>query len=61
MHRAILHATPIGFDISSHDRTQDWLHSLLLLRIFFTEFIFIQLVFFLAGVPQMIHAHPHPF
>jgi hypothetical protein len=46
----VLVMTPTGFDISCHDRTQDWLHSPLLLRIFFAEFVFVQLIFFLARV-----------
>jgi hypothetical protein len=46
-----------GFDICCHDRTQDWLQSPLLLRIFFAEFISVQLVFFLADVtaPQLLN------
>jgi hypothetical protein len=55
--QGVLFTTPTGFDISCHNRTQDWLHSPLLPRIFFTKFVFVQLIFFLADVaaPRLLN------
>jgi hypothetical protein len=54
----VLIMTPTGFDISQlQQQDSDWLRSPLLLRIVFAEFIFVQLIFFLAGMaaPRLLN------